>query len=283
MPCNRPIPAYYANEVNEKTGKRGLTFIPRNRYLGSDLNYTSPIEVPCSKCVGCKADQSLMWSIRAYHESSLYEQNSFVTLTYDDKNLPADGKIDKTHLQKFFKRLRKSGEKIRYFACGEYGEKTRRPHYHAIIFGKDWLEEKVTINENLYTAESLAQIWGLGMVSIAPVTMASICYVCGYVTKKINDPDTFNLMSRRPGIGSQFLEKYKEDLLRTSSVTIDGREYPIPKRYLLWDETSFANIKMERRKYAREKTKQDPMDRARAQRSREINSKAKTRKEGEKI
>lgn len=279
MPCNRPISAYYSSEVNEKTGKRGLTFNPRRRYLGSDLQYTNPIEVPCSKCYGCKADQSLMWSIRAYHESQMHEQNSFITLTYDDENLPADGKIDKRHLQLFFKRLRRNGEKIRYFACGEYGGKTQRPHYHAIIFGKDWLEERVTIKDDLYTAQSLSDLWGKGLVSIAPVTMASICYVCGYVTKKIHDSDTFNLMSRRPGIGSLWLDKYKSDLLNTHSVTIDGREYPIPKRYLLWDETSFENLKMERRKHAREKTKQDPMDRARSEKNRELNLRAKTRQE----
>jgi len=278
MTCYYPLTGWEAVRQNP-SGKRSIVFNPRDGFVDR------PVELPCGKCSGCRADQSLMWSIRAYHESTLHERNSFLTLTYDDEHLPPDGKIVKKDLQDFFKRFRKHYPPgaIRYIACGEYGDITRRPHYHAIIFGKDWLEEKVTINENLYTAESLSKIWGLGMVSIAPVTMASICYVCGYVTKKINDPDTFNLMSRRPGIGAQFLEKYKEDLLRTSSVTIDGREYPIPKRYLLWDETSFANIKMERRKYAREKTKEDPMDRARAQRSREINIKAKTRKEGEKI
>lgn len=283
MPCNRPIDAYYANELTD-LGKRGLTFNPKRRYVGSDLRYTAPLKVPCTKCLGCKADQSLMWSIRAYHESLMHDQNCFVTLTYDNENLPANGKIDKTHLQKFFKRVRKK-HSIRYFACGEYGGQTHRPHYHAIIFGKDWLEGSQQIDDKLYTNHELVSMWGQGLVSIAPVTMASICYVCGYVTKKLDDTDTFTLMSRRRGIGYNFLDKYKTSLAQSESVTIEGREYPIPKRYLAWEEESklFDHVKNNRRSYAKQKAGEDPMDRSRIERSREFNQKTKVRLRTEKI
>ena len=178
-----------------------------------------------------------MWSVRCYHESTQHDKTSFITLTYNDENLPSDGRIEKKHLQNFFKRLRKRypPQSLRYFACGEYGDQTNRPHYHAIIFGEDFRFDKVDINSELYTSPFLESVWGFGNVSIAPVTMASICYVCGYVTKKMDDPDTFNLMSRRPGIGHNWFQKYQDDLARTGTVTIEGREWPIPKRYFDWD------------------------------------------------
>lgn len=250
MPCNRPIEAFYSDKLNE-TGKRSLVFNRRLAYQGADPSLVSPLAVPCTRCSGCRADQALMWSIRSYHESMEHEQNAFLTLTYDDANLPSDKKIDKRELQLFFKRLRSTGVKFRYVACGEYGGQTRRPHYHAIIFGKDWLEGSIPIKENLYTNGSLVDVWGKGLVSIAPVTMASVCYVCGYVNKKIDDLDTFSLMSRRPGIGHTWLDKYKDDILRTGVVSIEGRQYQVPKRYLAWEDEEFAQLRKERAAYAR--------------------------------
>lgn len=273
MACAQPQTAYYGRTLNE-SGKRSIVFNRSDRYLGSDLKYINPLQVPCGKCLGCKADQALMWSIRAYHESTLHKQNCFVTLTYDDKNLPTDNKINKRELQLFFKRLRKQIEptKLRYIACGEYGDATRRPHYHAIIFGLDFLHDKITITDELYSSPTLLDAWQLGHVTVAPVTMSSICYVCGYVMKKMNDEDTFNLMSRRPGIGHDWLKKFKSDLTRTGIVTIEGREYAIPPRYILWDEEDFAPIKAERKKFAKEASKKfDPVEKRRRSDNKERN------------
>lgn len=210
------------------------------------------LRIPCGKCSGCRADQSLMWSIRAYHESTLHDRNCFVTLTYDDAHLPADGLIIKKHLQDFFKRLRRSlaPDKVRYIACGEYGDKTHRPHYHAILFGQDFRFDKVSINSDLYTSPYLVERWGMGNVVIAPVTMSSICYVCGYVFKKIGDPDTFSLASRRPPIGHNWLAKFHDDISRTGTVSIDGKEYPVPKRYLEWGMDEFEHLKVARKEFA---------------------------------
>lgn len=210
------------------------------------------LRVPCGKCEGCRSDQALMWSIRAYHEMTLHDKSCFVTLTYDDAHLPADGKISKKALQDFFKRLRKKypAGTIRYIACGEYGEQTRRPHYHAIIFGEDFFDGRVTLSSDLYTHDELSKTWGQGLVSISACTMATICYVCGYVTKKIGDPDTFNLSSRRPPIGHNWLERYKLDLVRTGKVVIEGRVYTIPPRYLEWSPDDFEDIKRQRKEHA---------------------------------
>lgn len=226
---------------------------------GSSLHFTpqgapyEQLEVPCGVCVGCRADQSLMWSIRAYHESMIHDRNCFVTLTYSDEHLPADRKIDKKELQDFFKRLRKKlpPRSMSYIACGEYGDDTRRPHYHAVLFGVDFLHDKITLDDKSYTSPTLSEIWGKGNVSISPVNMATICYVCGYVTKKIKDKDTFNLMSRRPAIGKRFLERFKSDMLATSSVTIEGKEYPVPKRYIEWAKDEFQDIIAQRQEYAK--------------------------------
>lgn len=287
MACNRPVPAYYSAELNP-SGKRGLTFNPKFAYTGPIKNYRDPLYVPCGKCTGCKADSSLMWSIRSYHESTLHSQNCFLTLTYDDDHLPADGKISKDELQRFIKRLRKHQskffeEKIRYVACGEYGGLTRRPHYHAIIFGRDWLEQKVPLNDQLYTAPDLVNIWGNGHVSIAPVTMASICYVCGYVTKKMDDPDTFALRSSRPGIGHDWIDRFLGDAVRSDGkVVIEGREYPVPKRYILWHEEKFEHVKELRKEFAKKNLSIDPVVRARMEDNREINRKSRIKSRNDK-
>jgi len=276
MSCNLPITAYYSDKVNQETGKRSLTFNEKFSYKGSDPTIPRVLAVPCGKCHGCRADQALMWSVRGYHESQGHAQNSFITLTYDDAHLPADGKIDKRHLQKFFKAIRRDGTKIRYLACGEYGGLTKRPHYHAIIFGKDWLENAIHLNSDLYTNQSLADIWGKGIVSIAPVTMASICYVCGYVNKKIDDTDTFNLMSRRPGIGHNWLDRFSDDIVRTGVVSIEGRSYQVPKRYLTWNEEDFATLRKERAAYARKfNNPSQSLNNFNAQRGRELGLKSK--------
>ena len=95
------------------------------------------MEVPCGKCIECRIHQRKEWSLRLLHEMAYHERSVFLTLTYSDENLPDDLSISKRHLQLFLKRLRKqSGRKgIKYFATGEYGESTQRPHYHAIVFG----------------------------------------------------------------------------------------------------------------------------------------------------
>lgn len=279
MSCNSPLSGWFAKKVND-SGKRSVVFQPGEAY--TDM----PVQLPCGRCDGCRADQSLMWSIRAYHESTRHECNCFVTLTLDDSHYPVDGKISKEHLQLFIKRLRKKVDpvKLRYIACGEYGSNSGRAHYHAIIFGLDFLANSIPISDKLYTNPLLEETWGKGQVSIAPCTMSSICYTCGYVMKKIKDPDTFNLMSRRPGIGKDWLEAYSKDLERTGKVVIEGREYPVPMRYLLWKEEELAQVKRDRKRYAIEQSrKHDPVETRRRLDARQLNRKALTNQKVETI
>lgn len=217
MACLNPRPAWISR--HPETGALSLSFqySPNKKYFRS----------PCGKCHGCRADQALSWSIRCLHESSLYNQNSFLTLTFDDANVPE--RLVKKPLQDFFKRFRRDGTDVRYFACGELGGLTKRPHYHALIFGHDFLEAG--------KAQKVRDNWGQGFVSIDPLTPASVMYVCGYAQKKIEDPDdTFTVMSTRPGIGRDWMAAYSDDMLRAGHVVVAGQKMPIPSRYKQWYE-----------------------------------------------
>lgn len=172
--------------------------------------------------------------MRCTHEAQLHKQNCFITLTYNDENLPEFGSLNKTDLQKFFKRLRKTAGSFRYYACGEYGERTQRAHYHACLFGIDF-QDKIhfrTIKGNhLYTSETLKEIWGLGNTSVGSLTMQSAAYTASYVMQRTlgkgcprfvrHDTETSELiplqqpyavMSLRAAIGRTWIEKYHRDI-----------------------------------------------------------------------
>merc|ERR1711906_76548 len=118
------------------------------------------------------------------HESSLYTNNIFITLTYDAEHLPEYGTLVKKDFQDFMKRLRKkyNKKKIRYYQCGEYGEKFGRPHYHAIIFNHTFpdMEKVPGKHKDLYTPEILKKIWKKGHVSIGTVNFETAAYVANY-------------------------------------------------------------------------------------------------------
>lgn len=182
---------------------------------------------PCGQCLGCRADQALQWSIRCLHEASLYEQNSFLTLTFDDDHVT--DVLSKKPLQDFFKRFRRDGTPLRYFACGEYGGLTHRPHYHVLVFGHDFLERG--------KREKLERNWSNGFVSVDPVELASVMYVCGYTQKKVEDKNaSWATMSRDPGIGRDYLAQYSKDMERSGFVVVGGQKMPIPRRYKQWFE-----------------------------------------------
>lgn len=212
-----------------------------------------PLSVPCGQCIGCRLERSRQWAIRCVHEAQQNEENIFATLTYDDENLPYRGSLQRSDLQKFFKRLRKKVPKIRTFYCGEYGENLERPHYHALIFG--WRPSDLEIlrdgEHKLYTSEKLSKTWGLGHTSFGDVTFESAAYVAGYVTKKItgdgadthysrSDPETgecyqlipeFNGMSRSPPIGGAWLQKYGKDTYQKDELIMRGRPMKPPRAY----------------------------------------------------
>ena len=221
----------------------------------------------CGQCIGCRIDRSKTWAIRCMHESTLYEDNCFLTLTYDDDHLPDNGDLNYGHFQGFMKRLRKrfSDRKIRFYMCGEYGELNKRPHYHAILFNIDFPDKqkffKTGANNIVYRSEILERLWPYGQSSIGSVTEQSAGYVARYVMKKIlgrgNDinPDTgrafnaiyeringetgeikkvtpeFTRMSLKPGIGQDWFNKYFKDVYNDDAVVLEGGRKVKPPRY----------------------------------------------------
>lgn len=205
-------------------------------------------ELPCGQCMACRLNHARMWSIRISHEASCHAHNVFLTLTYDDEHLPADGSVHKRDLQLFFKRLRKElkGAKLRYFCCGEYGDKFGRPHYHCVIFGLG-MESKVFKNKrfdaktNGYHCQM--DSWPCGLCHIGTVTVDSANYVAGYVTKKLKGKGAkehyanlgiqpeFVLMSRRPGIGADFFYRQKKQMENLGFVWCKDKKYALPRFY----------------------------------------------------
>lgn len=248
MPCFRPLKGYRSRELTDK-GKRKIVF---NINAGfADMQ----VEVPCGQCIGCRLERSRQWAIRCVHEAQLHEANSFITLTYNNQNLPKNNSLRLKDFQDFMKRLRKKYGKVRYFHCGEYGEKFQRPHYHVILFGLDFKDKKLhsnSLGNKLYVSESLDKLWqNKGHCLIGDVTFESAAYVARYITKKITGeaaeehystviPETgevikrkpeYITMSRRPGIGKNWLEKFKDDIYPEDFVVIRNKLMKPPKYY----------------------------------------------------
>lgn len=259
-----------------ENGKRPVSYRRADAYQYANEVWSDvELQIPCGKCTGCRADRTLSWSIRCYQESMLHKQNSFLTVTYNDENCPDS--LVKSDLQRFVRALRDSGKKIRYYACGEYGDITHRPHYHLCVFGSDFKNgTEYSINDEMYGIPELNKIWGKGHIVCAEFTMATACYVAGYVGKKINKPDddSFQLMSLRPGIGFPWLEKHYKDILLTNSVVIEGKEMPVPQAYLRWAEENLGDaldqVKKVRSERFKKMTPDQVWDKNRERRAKEV-------------
>lgn len=212
------------------------------------------ISVPCGRCDGCLLERGRNWTIRIMHEAQMHDANSFLTLTYDDANLTygrTQATLYKKDLQDFWKRLRKELDvKVRYFACGEYGEQRSRPHYHACLFGYDFPDKilhTIESGNRLYTSSLLDRVWANGHCSVGALTPGSAAYVARYVLdKKFGkerkyyedkgiEPE-FTVMSRggregAGGIGQRWFEKYAGDVYPADRVVLEGGAFSKPPRY----------------------------------------------------
>lgn len=236
-------------------------------------------QIPCGQCVECRLSRSREWAFRCVKEMELYPYNYFLTITYDDDHIPVKqlvnietgervishyfNRLQKKEiyfdgftalvpddLSKFIKDLRRYYEyhfyhsNIRFFACGEYGDITKRPHYHSIMFNLP-IDDLVYYSSKdgivYYTSETLNKIWKKGQILITDVTFDTCAYVAGYVQKKITgkgwkeieerfvqiDRDSsvssgfsreFIRMSRKPGIGEEYFRTHKKDIYRHDTV-----------------------------------------------------------------
>lgn len=177
----------------------------------------------CGQCIPCRINRRRLWTGRILLESTLHEFSTFATLTYTQESCPDE--LVPTDLRNFWKRLRHEVS-VRYFAVGEYGDITFRPHYHAIIFGLP------------FTAHELVErTWGLGMVHCGDLTPASAAYVTGYVSKKMTaweDPrlegkhPEFARMSRNPGLGKKAAIQVSEGLMREGGSKAVAQAHDVP-------------------------------------------------------
>lgn len=266
MACYHPIPAL-------RDGRK-VVLHPKPR--GSENMW-----LPCGGCVGCKIARSQEWASRCVHEMREHHSAIFATLTYDDQHLPESRSLVPRDLQLFLKKLRKvveagkswvsvneSGKyagRLRFIACGEYGDKYHRPHYHAILFGVGFPESR-QVTTKLRTCDKLTALWEKGNVSYGEVTRASAAYVAGYTFKSIGRSycnsdgvvlhPPFMRSSNRPGIGADYVRKFATDF-RSGSLVVDGKASRIPRYYKKKLEVSHPEI-LEDAEMAQAKRYRDP-------------------------
>jgi len=231
--------------------------------------WQNPTQITCGQCLGCRLDWAGDWAARCEKEAKLYEHNCFITLTYDDAHLPLGGStrssVCKREWQLFMKRLRKAypTNEIRFFCCGEYGNLNERAHYHALLFNHDFPDKRLWKphpRTPLYLSASLQSLWGLGFTSVGSVSFASASYVARYVVKKLTGKRTdyldrekpFVLMSRRPGIGSGWYDKFKDETYPAGQLLV-GENKPrrtpryFDEKYRKENPDGHFKMKLERR------------------------------------
>lgn len=268
MACYFPRPAWQAKRINPETGRRGIAF---NLSEGSHL---LPTQVPCGQCIGCRLDWAGDWAARCEKEAKLYLLNSFITLTYGDEELPIGAttrsSLSKRDFQLFMKRLRKeySQNVIRFFATGEYGDLNQRAHYHALLFNHQFPDLQLWRSKPtaLYRSASLERLWPYGFCSVGQVTYQSAGYVARYSVKKLRGflakseyfdrEPPFVLMSRRPGIGSGWYDKFKGDIYPSGQLVVgEGRLRRTPRffdnKFREEQPQVFAELRKARRMRAR--------------------------------
>jgi hypothetical protein len=256
MACYKPLTAYLSGyQTNNATGKS----FRRVSFKETD-EHDRQVSLPCGQCVGCRLERSRQWATRCLHEAALHNDNCFITLTYDNENLPENGNLIHEEFQKFFKRLRefvwrKYATRIRYYMAGEYGSAFGRPHFHACIFGHDFHDKKpfkwLASGSLIHTSQELEKLWPYGHSSVGNVTFESAAYVARYIMQKqtgkvdsnhytycdlqtgelIKLNPEYNKMSLKPGIGADWYKKYKTDVYPHDYVEIRGQKCKPPRYY----------------------------------------------------
>lgn len=268
--CTREITAYH----NPSGGR------PIFGHEGVKLGLNE-LKLPCGKCPECQKDYYTQWATRGSRELAQWDSSVFITLTYDDAHLPEDQSLKKSDIQKFIKKLKKrfnstKDNPIRQTYCGEYGEKTLRPHYHAVLFNCDFPDKKFHYTSDqghtVFTSELLTELWGKGHTEFGYALPASIAYLYKYILKKKSrkekeqplvierDGITYEVehefieSSRNPGIGASL--RGSQSLLK-GYLSVDGVRTKLPKYYLEWlkenDTNSYEIIKDKRFDHAKDR------------------------------
>lgn len=227
---------------------RSFVFSPTKSYHGA-----KPVQFPCGKCDGCLHSRANEWGVRVAHELQMHDGvGSFLLLTYSEENLPVDRALDPVAMRSFIRRVRRHfRRRVVYLLCGEYGDEGKRPHYHVILFGVDFREDRVPwkrldSGSMLYRSATLEQLWPFGFAHIGEVTPASASYLARYTMKGAAkkeaaatkfDPETGEVR-RVPqffrasnGIGRRWFERFGGDAFPSDFVIIEGRKCAVPRYY----------------------------------------------------
>lgn len=257
---------------------RTVGFQPDGRTIAwSQKSYSKEFptfQLPCGKCIECRLEYARSTAVRCVHEAKMHSENSFITLTYDDKNLTSN-KLNYLDFQLFIKRLRddrfrsllktngltrkdyvqlpkeerdKLHDPIRIgvLVTGEYGDRLKRPHWHALLFNyrpTDCVYKYSNDRgDRVFESDELTQIWNKGIVDIGDVTFESAGYCARYAAKKLihgkdgdHDFNPIHKRSSKNAIGKSFIEKYWRDVFSHGYVVLDGNiKVSIPRYYEKW-------------------------------------------------
>lgn len=275
MACSHPLYAY-----QEAPGEKPIIlagdYLGQKYFIDKSGQAHEVLQLPCGNCVQCRLQHSRNWADRCMLEAQQYEHNEFLTITYDPEHLPTGQKIDletgelygesnplqPKDLTDFIKRLRSAfargkyrvthedgstevltfpkNDNIRFYACGEYGDKNQRPHYHLIVFNLNVPDKKFLFTNGAgslnYTSDLIKSIWNKGLISLCPVTWETCAYTARYVMKKQKGPQSaeyyasqglvpeFVRMSRNPGIARDYYEQHKWDIYWYDSIYLKKGE-----------------------------------------------------------
>lgn len=249
MKCTNPLDAWRpkpgaVNHKGEPSGR--LVFNLKHAQLDA------PLQLACGQCRACRFTYAQQWAVRCHHEAQMHEHNHFATFTYSPEHLPADYSVHVHVMQSLHYRMRYRFGSFRFLGCGENGETLGRPHYHGVYFGLE-LPDLVPVSQTssgevLYRSEALEECWGFGAVRLGAVTLQSAAYVAAYAAKSQAEkvgkvwphPETgemvqvtppFLRMSRMPGLGVPFFERFRSDFAKGDFCIINGRKYPVPAAY----------------------------------------------------
>lgn len=229
----------------------------KSRYVARKL-----IVLPCGQCLDCRCKKAQEWANRIMLEAQYHDKSYFITLTYDDEHVPLVRSpfgevcmsLRKADLQAFIKRLRRQqeyhkGNKIRYYAVGEYGSQYHRPHYHLVIFGLD-LDDIVEVGRNkhgtmLHDSPTIRNLWSNGITEVDEMNWESAAYCARYTVKKLGKAESsfyedhgllpeFSVMSLKPAIGYPYFEDHARDIYEFDKIhisTAKGGKEVKPPRY----------------------------------------------------
>lgn len=232
MKCADPILCYLDSKGNRKF--RNFSFAIRQ--IGGIPN--SHIVFDCGKCLTCRKKKAYELASRCVLHASLYQNNCFLTLTYDEKKEGYHNEFDYTEIQKFKKRLRRHLEpkRIEIFNVHEYG-KNGKKHWHLVVFNHDFADKEIhTVHNgtNLYTSEILAKLWPHGFNTIGDVSAASAMYTAQYMEKDFKNRNVGTKKkshSKHSGIGKPYFLKNYRQLLILGYVPINGTKLPLPRLF----------------------------------------------------